>query len=179
VGTFTDFKAFAPVRKLRKPTFGPSLCQNCVKIPLAGPLLCQNSCHFTGSAIDFVQRFPLHLQLHLRILLEHLRVALPKHLDDPLVCHASGTEPCCVCRAQVIEPEIWNSGSFQGFSPGSSQGPQVSFWVSVAGKEELSVPRDCDLILERFQCELRQRDSATPFGVLESGIQRIALTKSI
>jgi hypothetical protein len=43
VGTFTDFKAFAPVRKLRKLTFEPSLCQNCVKTMLARPLLYQNS----------------------------------------------------------------------------------------------------------------------------------------
>ena len=34
----------------------------------------------------------------------------------------------------------------------------MSFRVSIAGKEELSVPRDRDLILERFQREFRQRD---------------------
>ena len=43
VGTFIDFKAIAPVRKLRNSTFYPLLCQNCVKTPFAGTLLCQNS----------------------------------------------------------------------------------------------------------------------------------------
>ncbi len=42
-GTFFDSKAFAPVRKLRKLTFCPLLCQNCVKTPVAKALLCQNS----------------------------------------------------------------------------------------------------------------------------------------
>ena len=42
-GTATDVKAFAAVRKLRKLTFCPLLCQNCVKTPVARPLLCQNS----------------------------------------------------------------------------------------------------------------------------------------
>jgi hypothetical protein len=35
---------------------------------------------------------------------EHWRVALTKHLDDPFVRYASGTEPCCAGGAQVIEP---------------------------------------------------------------------------
>jgi hypothetical protein len=34
----------------------------------------------------------------------------------------------------------------------------VSICVAVAGKEELSIPGKRDLILERFQRELRQRD---------------------
>jgi len=61
VGTAIDVKAFAAVRKLRKLTFPPLLCQNCVKTPAAGTLLCQNSRHFVGPAIDLVQCFPLHL----------------------------------------------------------------------------------------------------------------------
>jgi hypothetical protein len=32
--------------------------------------------HFVGYAVDLVQRFTFHLQLHVRILLEHLGVAL-------------------------------------------------------------------------------------------------------
>jgi hypothetical protein len=39
VETFIDFKAIAPVRKLRNTTFYPLLCQNCVKTPVAGALL--------------------------------------------------------------------------------------------------------------------------------------------
>src|SRR5579859_6629878 len=92
VKTCIDVKAFASVRKLQKPTFYPLLCQNCVKTSVTRTLLCQNSRHFVGPAFDFVQRFPLHLQLHLRVLLEHLGIALTKHLDDPFVCHASGVK---------------------------------------------------------------------------------------
>ena len=116
--TLFDSKAFAASRKLRKPTFYPSLCQNSVKTPVARTLLCQNSRHFVGPAIDFVQRFPVHLQLHLRILLEHLRITLTKHLGDPLIRHASGAKPCCVGGSQIIEPEIPDSGAFQSLSPG-------------------------------------------------------------
>src|ERR1035438_1392867 len=49
--------------------------------------------HFAGPAIEGAQSFVLHLQLHLRILLEDLRVSLAKHLCHPLVRYASGTEP--------------------------------------------------------------------------------------
>jgi len=80
-------------------------------------LLCQNSGHFIGPAIDFVQCFPLHLQLHLRILLEHLRIALTKHLDDPLIRHASGAKPRSIGGSQIIKPKIPDSGAFQSLSP--------------------------------------------------------------
>jgi len=60
-GTSSDSKAFAPDLKLRKPTFCPLLCQNCVKTPVARTLLCQNYGHLIGPAIDFVQCFPFHL----------------------------------------------------------------------------------------------------------------------
>src|SRR5713101_7039047 len=41
--------------------------------------------------LSFSKCFALHLQLHLRILLEDLRVALAKHLRYPLIGYASGT----------------------------------------------------------------------------------------
>ncbi len=34
------------------------------------------------------QSFAFHLQLHLRVLLEHLRITLSKELGHPLICHA-------------------------------------------------------------------------------------------
>jgi hypothetical protein len=57
-------------------------------------------CHFVGSTVDLFQRFALHLQLHLRILLEDLRVALAEHLSHPLIGYASGTQPCKVNYAK-------------------------------------------------------------------------------
>ena len=46
--------------------------------------------HLVGSTIELFQGFALHLQLHLRILLEDLRVALTKHLGNPFVGYTSG-----------------------------------------------------------------------------------------
>jgi len=42
-----------------------------------------------GLAVQFGQRLPLHLQLHLGVLLEHLRISLPKKLRHPFVRNAT------------------------------------------------------------------------------------------
>ena len=42
-----------------------------------------------GLPVQLLQRLAFHLQFHLRVLLEHLRVALPEQLRDPLVRHAT------------------------------------------------------------------------------------------
>ena len=52
-------------------------------------------------AVEFRQSLPLHLELLLRILLEHLGVRLTKKLGDPLVGHAAGAKPRGVGGAQV------------------------------------------------------------------------------
>ena len=41
----------------------------------------------------------LHLKLHLRVLLEDLRVALAEQLRDPFVRNATGAEPRSVCKS--------------------------------------------------------------------------------
>src|ERR1039457_6430042 len=38
--------------------------------------------------VQLLQRFPFHLQFHLRVLLERLRIPLPEQLRYPLVRHA-------------------------------------------------------------------------------------------
>jgi hypothetical protein len=43
VETFINFKAIAPVRKLRNTPFYPLLCQNCVKTHVARALLCHGA----------------------------------------------------------------------------------------------------------------------------------------
>ncbi len=48
-----------------------------------------NRRHFVGSTVELFQGFALHLQLHLRMLLEDLRVALTKHLSHPLIGNTS------------------------------------------------------------------------------------------
>jgi len=55
----------------------------------------------------------LHLQLHLRVLLENLRVSLPQQLCDPLVGNAAGTEPRRVGGTQVVDAEIRNASKYR------------------------------------------------------------------
>src|SRR6266567_3885387 len=64
--------------------------------------------HLAGSPVELLQSFALHLQFHLRILLEDLRVSLAKHLCHPLVGHATGAEPCGIGRAEVVKAKILN-----------------------------------------------------------------------
>jgi hypothetical protein len=49
--------------------------------------------HFAGPAVELLQSFALHLQFHLRIIFEDLRVSLAKHLSHPFIGYASGTQP--------------------------------------------------------------------------------------
>ena len=86
----SDSKAFAAVPKIKSSYFQPLLCQNCAKTLIGGQILAQRARHFVGLAIEFFQGFPPHLQLHLRILLEHLGITLPKHLCDPFVRYTPG-----------------------------------------------------------------------------------------
>ena len=57
----------------------PLLCQNCAKTRTG----------FARLPVEFRQRLAFHLQLHLRILLEHLRIALAEQLRHPLVRDAA------------------------------------------------------------------------------------------
>jgi len=56
--------------------------------------------------VELLQSLALHLQFHLRILLEDLRVALAKHLCDPLVRYAAGTQPRGIGRAEIVNAKI-------------------------------------------------------------------------
>jgi len=75
--------------------------------------LCQNPGHLIGLAVHFLQSLSLHLQFHLRILLEDLCVTLSKELCNPLVGDTACTEPRRIGGAQVIDPEVGNSRAFQ------------------------------------------------------------------
>ena len=74
---------------------GPRLCTNCARIRLLHHDCAHwsrtNRRHFVRPTVELLQGFALHLQLHLRILFEDLRVALTKQLRYPLVGYASGT----------------------------------------------------------------------------------------
>src|ERR1700756_3194595 len=60
--------------------------------------------------IQLDQSFALHLQFHVRILLENLGVSLPQQLCDPLIGNAAGTEPGGVGGAQIVDAEIGDLG---------------------------------------------------------------------
>ena len=80
-------KHLSPFQKSNPLRFSftvPEMCQN----PMGGEILAQCVCHFVGLAVEFVQCFSSHLQLHLRILLEDLRTTAAKHLCDPLIGYA-------------------------------------------------------------------------------------------
>jgi hypothetical protein len=54
-------------------------------------------------AIEIPQSLALHLQFHLRILLEDLRVSLAKHLGYALVRYPSGAQPRGLGRVEVVK----------------------------------------------------------------------------
>ena len=68
-------------------------------------------------SIDLFEGLAFHLQLHLRVLLKYLRIALAKHLGHPLVRDAAGAEPGGVRRAEVVNPKIRNFCALQGLVP--------------------------------------------------------------
>src|SRR5438445_9040473 len=95
----------------------------CLTVPkLCQILLLNRGCarfqrHLVGLAVHFLQGLSLHLQFHLRILLEDLCVALSKELCNPFVGDTACTEPRRIGGAQVIDPEVGNSCAFQCLPP--------------------------------------------------------------
>src|ERR1700683_5377593 len=75
-----------PLAILFPDSFGQTvskLYQNCIKTPSVWPACIKTLHLLIRLAIELLQRLALHLQLHLRILLEHPSVTLPKQLRDP------------------------------------------------------------------------------------------------
>ena len=83
---FLSARSFASFAFLAKIV--PELSQNpihCLRTPDSSSDLSQNARRLVGRAIELLQRLALHLQLHLRVLLEDLGVALTKELCHPLL----------------------------------------------------------------------------------------------
>src|SRR5580693_2538290 len=91
--------------------------------------------HLIRTAVELLQSLALHLQFHLRILLEDLRVSLAKHLGYPLVRYPSGTEPGGIGRAEVVKAKILHLRTPQRRLPGSLQRPLISARVVIARKQ--------------------------------------------
>src|SRR5216683_7622616 len=90
--------------------------------------------HFIGLAVDFLQSFSLHLQLHLRVAFEDLRVPLAKQLCHPLIGHAARTEESGVRGSQIVNPKVRNLRSSEGLLPNGLQLYLVSGRIQIAGE---------------------------------------------
>ena len=159
-----------------KPSTVAKLCQNPDQLtsPVAKP-----GRSSLAVPVELLQGLALHLQLHLRVLLEHLRIALAKQLGDPLVRHAAGAQPRGVGRAQVVDPKIRNLCSPQRRRPRRLERRLVSGRILVAGKQERSRSQRSRIWSRNaFDGELGQRHLSDPFGVFESGIQTTAFSRS-
>src|SRR4029077_19000581 len=98
--------------------------------------------HLVGSTVELFQSFALHLQFHLRILFEDLRVALAKHLSHPLVGYSSGAQPCGIHGAEVVNPKIGNLCSSKSFSPNSFERGLVPAQNPIARKQKRTFTRN-------------------------------------
>ena len=115
-------------------------------------------CYFVGSTVELFQRFALHLQLHLGILLEDLRVALAKHLSYPLIGYSSGTQPCGIRGAEVVNAKVGNLCSSKSFSPNSFETCLVSSRIPIARKQKRPFTRNRHLTFECFNGERSERN---------------------
>ncbi len=106
-----------------------------------------------GSTIQLFQSLALHLQLHLRILLEDLRVGLAKHLRYPLVGYSSGTQPCGVRGAKIVDPKVGNLCSSKSSSPNCLERRLVPARNPIARKQKRPFTRNRHLTLECFDGE--------------------------
>src|ERR1700680_4025217 len=117
-----------------------------------------HQCYFVGSTVELFQSFALHLQLHLGILLEDLRVALAKHLSYPLIGYSSGTQSCGMRGAEVVNPKVGNLFSSKSFSPNSFETRLVPSRIPIARKQKRSFTRNRHLTLECFDGERSERN---------------------
>jgi len=91
--------------------------------------------HLAGSAVELFQSFALHLQFHLGMLLEDLRVSLARHLSHPLIRYASGTQPRGIRRPEVIDSKVGNLCAPESLAPNRFERGLVSAPIQIAWEE--------------------------------------------
>ncbi len=96
--------------------------------------------HLAGSAVELLQGFALHLQFHLGILLEDLRVSLAKHLRHPLIRYAPSTQPRGICGTKVVDAEVWNLCPPKSLAPNRLERGLMPTPISIAGEQKQTVP---------------------------------------
>jgi hypothetical protein len=113
---------------------------------------------------ELLQSFALHLQFHLRILLEDSLVSLTKHLCYPLVGHTTGTEPRGIGRAEVVNAKIRNlarrsdSGQFVLGQPENQKNKA----------RDSRLPTAPELFPELINARLDKKDRLPPCSALEA-----------
>jgi hypothetical protein len=164
---FSDCKVLSRFASAPISQFWSRLCTNCARMGLlyrdcAHWSRQQNvsgyRCNFVGPTVELSQSFALHLQLHLGILLEDLRVALTKHLCHPLVGYPSGTQPRGIRGAKVVNPKVGNLCSPKSFSPNSLKCRLVHVRNPIARKQERPFTRNRHLRFECFNGERSERN---------------------
>src|SRR5258708_8300583 len=96
--------------------------------------------HLAGSAVELLQSFALHLQFHLGILLEDLRVSLAKHLGHPLIRYAPGTQPRGIRGTKVVDSEVRNLCAPKSLAPNRLERGLVSSPILIAREQKRTVP---------------------------------------
>ena len=110
------FCGFLQVAPSRASLFGRKLSQNCPRTPTDCPRIPRihhPACPRTpadsfAARLSFCQRLALHLHVHMRVLLEHLRVALAEKLRYPLIGDAACAQARRVRRSQIVDAEMWH-----------------------------------------------------------------------
>src|SRR5258707_15206353 len=124
----------------------PGLCTNCARMRL----LHHDCAHWSGTSrrhfvrptVELLQGFALHLQLHLRVLLEDLRVALAKHLRYPLIGYSCCTQPCGISGSKVVNPKVRNLCPLKSCPPNGFESRLVLARNPVAREKKRSVTRN-------------------------------------
>src|SRR6267143_5527266 len=109
--------------------------------------------HFVRPTVELLQGFALHLQLHLGILLEDLRVALAKHLSHPLIGYASGTQPSGIGGTKVVNPKVRNLCPSKSFPPNGFERRLMPARNPIARKHKRPFTGNLHLTFECFNGE--------------------------
>jgi hypothetical protein len=119
-----------------------------------------------------------HLQLHLRILLEDLRVALAEHLSYPRIGYVSGTQPCGMSGTKIIDRKVGNSARRRVFCQTVLSADWCPLGLRSLGNRNGPSSEIAISLLKASMAIEVTGTSATPFGVFESGIQTTGLFRS-
>ena len=81
-------------------------CRTCLLDHDCAHSLGRCASRLASRAVELLQGFTLHLQLHLRVLFHDLRVTLAQRLRYPFIRYSSCTQPCGIKGSQVVDAEI-------------------------------------------------------------------------